>query len=140
MRCRRSGSLHCAGPNYNYSGYAGTWDNTPIQINASNYYDASKHAFLQPGTQGVTDFSPQHSPGLTCYVRGPYGHPWCSPSGGTAYIRRLHGLPRKRMCLAMSAPITRTVSASHPTLLTLTVLLLRVCEPVYLYSFATKLG
>ncbi len=40
-----------AGPNYPYD-YPGTWEGSNQQINASNYYDAQKHAFLQSGTQG----------------------------------------------------------------------------------------
>ena len=45
--------VHRAGPNYPYDyNRLMSWDNSYQQINTSNYYDAQKHAFLQPGTQG----------------------------------------------------------------------------------------
>ena len=44
---------HCsAGPNYPYDYQTNTWDGSYQQRNTSTYYDAQKHAFMQPGTAG----------------------------------------------------------------------------------------
>ena len=44
-----------AGPaQYQYKSYDtyGTWEGSSLQVNLSNYYDAQKHAMMQPGTAG----------------------------------------------------------------------------------------
>ena len=40
------------GPPYIYDYNVNTWDGSSQQSNTSTYYDAQKHAFMQPGTAG----------------------------------------------------------------------------------------
>ena len=55
-----------AGPNYPYDYNVNTWDGSYQQLNTSTYYDAQKHAYLQPGTAGAFEWNIRDNSGGQC--------------------------------------------------------------------------
>ncbi len=53
-----------AGPPYPYDYQGNTWDGSYQQLNTSTYYDAQKHAYLQPGTAGAFEWNIRDNSGM----------------------------------------------------------------------------
>ena len=79
-----------AGPNYPYDYQTNTWDGSYQQLNTSTYYDAQKHAYLQPGTAGAFEWNVRDNSGaLLCLERRVFS--CASPQTGTLGVNHPSG-------------------------------------------------